>query len=454
MMRKLISLLLALVFLITALPVLADSAMDEKHMIAMRVGMALTAQMMENTLDESHGELMAGQKSLYAKRFISFNFLKPEKAVVLELSNDDVDTVCKALNVEKSGMIVTALGKMLNTTYSEGYAQAAQAVSATTSFNFIRSDRFTLVLLAYPTELSLVSLDNQGEAQSVFIISDFSVPNQINEAYIKTYAEKVGLGDPHFTVYDQERFDSLMNIVDSPESREYNDQWHDSSDETGIFLTQIVIKSEASMRTLLPFLIGSKYFSSESAIPSLIDQFLAQQWDGKDLSKVRFISEELAPKIKTVYGSDWRFTNSQTEGQLPLNQLPTLLDTPSANGEKENATFILIMTDERPETDATHYYDLMVQAAFPVMSIPKDVESADYIIHAVTSWPESYVVNGINVHNAYTTLTLYDAQTGQFIRELDTFISKPTGYIVVFSSEYYKWPSQNKLLNAINGALF
>ncbi len=449
-MKKLLSLLLTLLFALGVMPAIAEEIDPDDHdMIRGAVGM--TANMVAAAMD---GGFPPAQ-NMWAKGLADTPFTAPLKAVTVKLTSEQFNNMCLKVGAERQDVLRT-LAYVTNAQYSEDYAALADALLFSDDIDYYDYgygiSEVGLTLLLYKNDLTLTLSASDIGVQSVFLMGMPSLATDIDGAYIEDFAASLGVEDVNYTIY------ATAEVVKTAMGTGYS-----IGDGSFNRFVEAVGHSKESLRRMLPQVFESGFFNDLRASSLFVSQFLNARSADPDsgLAASLFVREVINPivtKYNAYEGEDWRYfyyTGNPWMKNVEYNGLPELtFDGASDSLPSGTVLAVCQVQDTRDETVYSTYIDYMLESAFPAERIPASDKNADYILFLRTEWTEAGKSNDIQLYDAHTAVTLHDAKTGALIIDLGTQIDGLKGMTMVSGNSYHQGVRRSDILTLVNEKLF
>ena len=439
-MKRGLCMLLTVLMCLAVFPGARAETADEKALKAdrtrIRWGMALTAGIAGNALDLAN-DLPSGLVRAYVEGFSRVDWLRPDKAIIVELSKEQMIAAERALGVEGNwDQFAPALAEYINLQFSGEYAQAARLTQSDSgsNYSYIESTEcYSLIVLPYGEEIAVATATAYGSinGRAALVMSTREISQGLGEAEVNEYLESLAPLGAAVRVYEG---DELSSLLEGDGGWEY--------DQPGELLVSTLISSQGRRSALLPALMdpASPHITDalrlhavtvclrgmETADQALL-RTLADSWrtalgEGEENPVSRFLSEgnnaypgRIAPP-QVEYGHELRGAELKPDG-----------------------TYLTVFTRQIPDGEAEAWYDVILEAALPAERIPERVEDADYIILCQTVY-EGGVDNGdAHLHYPVTRITVHDAESGELLRELGSIQRTLSGSIMISRGDTW-WP--------------
>jgi hypothetical protein len=112
---------------------------------------------------------------------------------------------------------------------------------------------------------------------------------------------------------------------------------------------------------------------------------------------------------------------------------------------KENGTYLVVFQRTVPEKELEAWYDVILEAALPVESIPTTVEDADYIILCSVTYEGGVSKGETHLHYPLTHITVHDAHTGELVRDLGEVKRTLSGVVMLPKGDTWWSPLYGKV---------
>lgn len=116
---------------------------------------------------------------------------KPDKAIVLRVTQTQFDEL--ALLMGGADDVANDLAVIINTKYNLPYAKAAAQTMQAVKLDPVPDGSCAFVLLAYQTDIMLITINGDGNAQGVLLCSSPDVTKQLTAEYISGIAAQYGV---------------------------------------------------------------------------------------------------------------------------------------------------------------------------------------------------------------------------------------------------------------------
>ncbi len=446
-MKRMLCLLCSLLLCLSCCPaaVAEDGGSETESLDLQRIewAIAMTADIAGSALDRMDEAETPRQASVLSQ-FARLPFMSPEKAVVLEFSEDQVMPVKSALGIENRSRtsfnwedVAPGLAEMINLQFSKDYAQAAGLTQAEGESSVEWSRYFTLILLAYGENISVTSLTGWGvvNSRSSMIISTRDISSGLGEKDVSLYIQKFGLDMPLVRVYEK---DDLARLIAR----------FGTSSSSQVKMAGALLSSEKRREALLPAWMhsdspfvdnGQKYHMAVSALRSL---------DTADQAFIRDMAQDwlptLAEKSEDPVNDYLGEGHTAGEGRIAPPAITFMEELHEAE-PKADGTFLVVFDLTYPDEDTVSWYDVILEAALPADRIPDSVEAADYIIRCSVTYEGGISSGDAHLHYPLTHITVHDAHTGEMIQDLGYNKRTLTGAVMLSNGDTWWHPLYTEL---------
>ncbi len=412
--------------------------------------MAMAAEMSGNALDRMEEAGTVRQRS-FLNLFARIPYLSPDRAVVLEFSEDQVKPVKAALGIDSSSGyaanwedVSPALAELINRQFSGDYAAAAVLAQAEGETHIEYSRYFTLILLAYGDQIAATSLTAWGNinSRSAFIISTRKTNMKLGEAEAEFYIQELGLDMPLVRIYEKNDLDQMIA----------ENAWGTTSSSFEK-MAGAVLSSEKRKETMLPALMqsDSPYMNNEMKIHLVVSALRSMETADQAFlrSVTRIWLPLLAENTEDPVHAFLREANVAHEGIIAPPSI-AYGDELHETALKENGTFLTVFDLTIPEEKPSSWYDMILEAALPADRIPESVETADYVIRCSVTYTDGISKGDAHLHYPQTHVTVHDAHTGEWIRDLGTDKRTLSGTIMLNAGDTWWHPLYTDLWKIIS----
>ncbi len=453
-MKKGLCLLLAALIFLAALPGAMTQTADEKALEAdrtrIRWGMALTAGIAGNALDQADG-LPAGLTRAYVEGFSRVDWRSPDKAILVELDKQQMMAAERALGVTGNwDQFAPALAEYINRQFSGEYAEATRLTQSDSGSNYSwieSTERYSLIILPYGEDIAVATATAYGtiNGRSAFVISTREISEGLGEAQIREYLEQFAIPEALVRVYERDELAALM---------EGDGGW--DYDQPGKLLVSVLISSPRRMEALLPALMDpdSPHIADALRLHAVTDCLRGMKQADQALLR------DLSGRWRAVLGEGTedpaaeflRMENSAYPGAIAPPRMEYGGELHEAELTPEG-TYLTVFTRQVPDQEPEEWYDVILESALPAERIPERTEDADYIILCSTTY-EGGVDNGdAHLHYPLTHITVHDAKTGGLLRDLGSVKRTLSGAIMISKGDTWWPPLRGMVWEAIR-ALF
>lgn len=446
---KAICVLCALIFSISVCLAAAaeDDGKEKESLDLQRIewAMAMTAEIAGDALDRTEETASARQVS-FLSRFARLPYLSPDKAVVLEFSEDQAGPAKTALGIDSGSRAAfnwedtgPALAEMINQQFSADYTQAARLTQAEGQTTLEYSKYFTIILLSYGDDISVTSLTAWGNVNSraAMIISTRDISAALGEKDIALYIQKMGLDMPLVRIYEKEDLDRMTA----------EDPWGTGSDSFQK-MADAVLSSEKRRETLLSALMQSDSPFAHNGIKLRMAVSALRSMETADQALVRDVALNWLPMLAGNEGdpvNDYLGEGyTASEGRIAPPAV-TYGDELHESELKADGTFLTVFDLTVPDQDTVSWYDTVLEAALPADRIPETVEAADYIIRCSVTYEGGISSGDAHLHYPLTHITVHDAHTGEMLRDLGNYKRRLSGTVMLPNGDTWWHPLYTEL---------
>lgn len=423
-----------------------DYGIETKSLDLQRIewAMAMTAEIAGNSLDRMEEAETAKQRS-YLAQFAQTPYLSPDKAIVLEFSEDQAESVKTALGMDSSYAsanwedVGPALAELINQQFSADYAQAARFTQAEGETTIEYSKYFTIVLLSYGDDISVTSLTGWGNINSraAMIISTRDISSNLGEEDIALYIQKFGLDMPLVRVYEENDLDRMIA----------EDPWGTGSDSFEK-MANALLSSEKRRETLLPACMQSEspYIHNGMKLCMVVSALRSKET--ADQTFVRDVAQNWLPML--AENSEDPVSDYLSQGYTARagKIVPPAITYGNELHESElkaDGTFLTVFDLTIPNEDTVSWYDVILEAALPADRIPDTVDAADYIIRCSVTYEGGISKSDAHLHYPLTHITVHDARTGEMLQDLGYNKRRLTGTIMLQNGDTWWDPLYTEL---------
>lgn len=424
---------------------------DDRHLAY--IGIARIAKTTANAIDMLEAE--ENDQEHYFQGFARIPFTNPDKMIIVHLDPVQSRLVREGLQVESNQEIAPALAEYINVQFSEEYARQAAKITPE-PFRGEEIGETDLVILPYGSDIAVCC-----EGQSALIISTKDISSSLSESDITAYTEQLGIEDPEIRVYEKDELENLKLA----------DNWGGSGYEPS--MRDAIIANQSRFERMFPELIGSPNVNNSECV-SVLYYYLRQN---PSFDQVHKAAEIYLPAIAAAQGYESAFecldgscdsiSDKDFESAQPVDFEFGEAGDESREFEKGD-TFLFAVrrgyADEEIEgvpeehEDAEEIkvpvLDLISEVFLPVGAIPKTTEEADYIILCDITWgPNHYKSNGHTLIYPNTHVSIYDAKTGEMVRDLGTETRELEGMTMVSNEIVYYVPLRSLIFEQLEPVL-
>ena len=417
------------------------------------IGIARIAKTTANAIDMLEAE--EDDPEHYYQGFARIPFTNPDKMIIVHLDPVQSRLAREGLHVESNQEIAPALAEYINVQFSEEYARQAEKITPE-PFRGEKIGETDLVILPYGSDIAVCC-----EGQSALIISTKDISSSLSESDITAYTEQLGIEDPEIRVYEKEKLENLKLA----------DNWGGSGYEPS--MRDAIIVNQSRFERMFPELIGSPNVNNSECV-SVLYYYLRQN---PSFDQVHKVAEIYLPAIAAAQGYESAFEcldgscDSVSDKDFEFAQ-PANFEFGEAGDEsrefEKGDTFLFVVkrgyADEEIEgvpeehEDAEEIkvpvLDLISEVFLPIGAIPKTTEEADYIILCDITWgPDHYKSNGHTLIYPNTHVSIYDAKTGEMVRDLGTETRELEGMTMVSNEIVYYVPLRSLIFEQLQPVL-
>ena len=423
-----------------------DYGIETKSQDLQRIewAMAMTAEIAGNSLERTEEAETVRQRS-YLAQFAQTPYLSPDKAIVLEFSEDQAGSVKAALGMESSSAsanwedVGPALAELINQQFSADYTQAARLTQAEGETTIEYSRYFTIVLLFYGNDISVTSLTGWGHINSraAMIISTRDISSNLAEKDVALYIQKLGLDMPLVRIYEKNDLDRMIT----------EDPWGTGSDSFQKMMNAL-LSSEKRRETLLLAWMQSESPSIHNRMKLCTVVSALRSMETADQTFVRDVAQNWLPAL--TENSENPVSEYLSEGYTARagKIVPPAIVYGNELHETElkaDGTFLTVFDLTVPDKDTVSWYDVILEAALPADRIPDAVDAADYIIRCSVTYEGGISKGDAHLHYPLTHITVHDAHTGEMIQDLGYYKRRLTGTIMLGSGDTWWDPLYTEL---------
>lgn len=420
---------------------------DDRHLAYF--GIASIAETAANAIDMIEAE--ENNPEHYYQGFARVPFTNPDKMVIVHLDPVQSRLAREGLHVESNQEIAPELAEYINVQFSEEYARQAAKITPE-PFKGEEIGETDLVILPYGGDIAVCC-----EGQSALIISTKDISSSLSESDITAYTEQLGIEDPEIRVYEKEDLEKL----------DLANNWGGSGYEPS--LCNAIIENQARFERMFPELIGSPNVNNSECV-SVLYNYLRQN---PSFEQVHTASERYLPAIAAAQGYESTFEcldgscDSISDNDFEFAK-PVDFDFGEPCGEsrkfEKDDTFLFVVRrgyadeeiegvpaeHEDAEEMAVPVLDLISEVFLPVTAISESMEETDYIILCDITWgPDHYKSNGHTLIYPNTHVSVYDAKTGEKVRDLGTSTRELEGMTMVSSDIVYYVPLRSLIFEQL-----
>ena len=129
------------------------------------------------------------------------DFGKPNIAAVLRLTQEQYDSISVLMGGPDN--VARVFATIVNTQWDLAYAKAAAETVQSESYKPVSDGSCAIVVLAYNSDMVLVTLESSGSAHAALLCSSASITGSLTAAYVNSIAEQYGIS-AGCTVYGQD----------------------------------------------------------------------------------------------------------------------------------------------------------------------------------------------------------------------------------------------------------
>ena len=461
-MKRFLSLVIAFsmifsVVFFPSLPVMADEETDTyvRDAELIRWGMAMTAKMMGTAADMD----ISADLAPILDTFKEIDFASPYNAFIAELPAADAKAAADVVGADTLADIAPALASFINLQFGDFGARYDEVVSGLAAEGRVSAapETFTLILLPYKEHIMAASVYGDSISSS-FIISDQSTSRGLDAAFIEKDAGDLNVKEITVRTYTPEDLDILfIPPAEEDEAEEPGEglsyiEWGYTSGSASL-IGDTASSSQECMDLLFPQMARSPRIPMKLC-GNTISRYMNANKD-KGLEASSKVSEDYLPLFGSrgedadIIASFFDISSNILDEQIENHEAP---ETEYADTQLDpDATYLFVVEKIWPDGDTLTGYDPFLESALPAKNIPEDPEEADYIIRVRVTWDgDTYESGGHTVYYAYMRTGVYDAATGEEIKELGTAVHRLTGVMMVTGSRTYMSPQRDMIWDLVS----
>ena len=438
MKRVVLAALVLLLLLASLAPVQAETADGDAFAAdrkAARWGVAMTVGLIGNACDHLEDAAMATIRSNFYG-FTNIDFLLPDKVIVIDLTDEEIETARAALSAESGDELASALAEYVNRQFDDEYAEAVNAVAHRYGNTTVERG---LVVLPYGWHIAVVSFQNR-KAQSALVISTKEISQALDAESIGQYTSQLGLGELPVRIYAGADRDELLYGNEWKSGAAYMDSEYHMADQIG--------KTADRFLRLFPLTMRENTIDDGLRF-YILRCFLEDAARGDPMGAARIVAERALPlmrlsdpEVTTRFVRENQrmidaFRDSRKAPDIPYG------DTLQEGDPDMRGTFLYVITLNSPERESESFCDLVLEATLPAANIPDTPEKADYIIRCNVTYSETPDASNSTsaIYCPTTEITLHDARTGAMLQNLGTVTRElRKGIIVATKGNTYYYP--------------
>ena len=424
---------------------------DDRHLAY--IGKARIAKTAANAIDMIEAE--ENDPEHYFLGFARIPFTNPDKMIIVHLDPVQSRLAREGLHVESNQEIAPALAEFINVQFSEEYARQSEKITPE-PFRGEEIGETDLVILPYGDDIAVCC-----EGQSALIISTKEISSSLSQEDIFAYTEQLGIEDPEIRVYEKEKLENL----------DLANNWGGSGYEPS--LREAIIANQSRFERMFPELIGSPNVNNSECV-SVLYYYLRQN---PTFDQIHRIAEIYLPAMAADQGYESAFEcldgscDSISDNDFEFAQ-PVDFDFGEPGDEnrefEKGDTFLFVVrrgyADEEIEGVPAEHEDaeemavpvryLISEVFLPVTAIPESMEETDYIILCDITWGlDYYKSNGHTLIYPSTHISVYDARTGEMVRDLGTETRRLEGMTMASSDIVYYVPLRSLIFEQLQPVL-
>lgn len=432
LIRRLASLILALVLVLAAVPFTVAGAdrseIDSSDMAFAHWGMALTARMIANAADH-RAEI---GENLY-REWSSVKLMRPEKIFIIEMSDSKFLTARNALGDNGITLgVAAALAESINRQFVASYADAATLIRARRDGSTVIRGASAAVLI-YGPHIVLVTWTS-NKLESAFIISSHTVSAALDADAIRENTARLGIETPVIRTYEGEALDNLLSLNPELHGESSSLYMWSLGEVSSAEIADTAAESAEHMRVILPLIANDDRMQADTVLEALY-RFVNSH---DSMETADLMSREFLPMVSGDVQSAYLDLHEPIpDKDLDAHPAPEV-NWVEDNGIRPDSTFLFVIEKQYPEKEPIIGYDIHLQAALPAEAIPASPEEADYIIRTVATWDgDKYTQGSYQVLYCYMHTAVYDAKTGMKVKDFGTTVHRLNGFMSVSSKITY-----------------
>ena len=462
-MKRLLSLAIVFAMIVStlffpSLPVRADEGPNaytyQRDVELIRWSMAMTAKMMGTAADMDIDADLAP----ILDTFKEIDFASPYNAFIAELPKEDAEAAADVVGADTLADIAPALASFINLQFGNFGARYDEVVSGLAAKDRVSAvpETFTLILLPYKEHIMAASIYGDSISSS-FIISDQSTSKGLDADFIKKDAGDLNVKEITVRTYTPEDLDILfIPPAEEDEAEEPGEglsyiEWGYTSGSASL-IGDPASSSQDCMDLLFPFMAKSPRIPMKLC-GNTISRYMNANKD-KGLEASSKVSGDYLPLFESrgedadIIASFFDISSNILNEQIENHEAP---ETQYSDSQIDpDAYYLFVVEKTWPDGDTLTGYDPFLESALPAKNIPEDPEDADYIIRVRVTWDgDTYVSGGHTVYYAYMHTSIYDAATGQEIKDLGTVEHRLSGVMMVSGSRTYMSPQREMIWDQV-----
>lgn len=448
-MNKWISALLSLILCLSfcSFSAAEDYGLETKMLDLQRIewAVAMTSEIAGSALEQTTAAQTERERH-FLTRFSGIPYLSPDKAVVLEFSEDQVRSVKSALGITGSSAfranwedVGPALAEFINQQFSTDYTRASRITQAEGETTIEYSRYFTVILLSYGEDISVTSLTGWGNvnSRSAMIISTREISQNLGEADIDLYIQKFGVDKPPIRVYEKIELDQMIA----------EDPWGTSSDAFRK-MADTILASATRREAMLPAWMQSESLFLNNSMKVRMIISALRSMETADQSLLRSLIQDWMPMLsETSEDPVIAFLEEADPAAAGRIAPPAVSYGEELHGSdlKADGTFLTVFDLTIPDQEPVSWYDMILEAALPLNRIPESVEAADYIIRCSVTYDGGVSSGDAHLHYPLTHITVHDARTGEMLRDLGSAKRRLNGVMMLSAGDTWWDPLYTQL---------
>ena len=454
--------------------------------------MALTVRMMAGAVDQSNG-VTDPEVEMFNNSITKIRVGEPYKVFIAEFTEEEAEAATRTLGIYERSFLAPAMARNINLQFGTAYDETVEPLTQTINPD-LPDVPVTLVLIPYRDHVVAASYADNIVSSSM-IISDMEVSENLSIDEINKDAEEFDVHNLTIRCYEGDDLERLLSLEpETPEEADTFDPWSIRS-ASGEDVAKTISMSKERMEILFPDLCGSARIPVDICRDAISRYITGQD----DYDAVLFAANELFPLLdsRISEAAEAEKETEETTGEegnpeeestgeegkpeetsgdddtsgakaaLAANHRSfLLLDDGITDAQLEkhpapefefhdteidpDATYVFLIERRYPDGESVTGYDLTLETVLPPHNIPAAPEEADYIIRSVITWDGDKYVSGENtVYYAYTHTAIYDAATGNMIRDCGTKEKPLAGFMMVYSRNTYLTPLRSMIWDQV-----